>query len=240
MKNINTKHKVGIIGGMGPEATVLLMARIIELTDASDDADHVPLIVDSNTQVPSRINAIIDGSGKSPATELANMAKNLESSGAKALAMPCNTAHYYSQAIEDAVSVPLLSMVDLTAKQISTQITPNSTVGVLASPAVAITGLYDKALSSYQLKTIYPHDQDLMLDAIQSIKKSSQIGEAHKIMQDAALELNYRGADLLLIACSELSLAIEYLDSSYSVIDSMDVLAQAVIDFATGNLHKNP
>ena len=231
MKNISTKHKIGIIGGMGPEATILLMARIIQLTDASDDSDHVPLIVESNTQVPSRIEAIIDGTGESPEPELVRMAKSLESCGAMALAMPCNTAHYYASAIEEAVSIPLLNMVDLTAKQISTQALPNSTVGVLSSPAVAITELFDDALSSYELKTIYPNDQDLILDAIRSIKKGNKIDDVYETLKDAASELTDRGADLILIACSELSLAIEHLDSSYIVVDSMDVLARSVIDF---------
>ena len=88
------KRRIGILGGMGPEATVLLMSRIIARTPAADDRDHVPLFVDNNTQVPSRIAALIEGTGEDPGPVLADMARRLEANGAEALAMPCNTAHH--------------------------------------------------------------------------------------------------------------------------------------------------
>ncbi len=85
---------VGILGGMGPEATVLLMQKVIAAVPARDDSDHVPLIVDQNSQVPSRIRRLIEGVGEDPAPVLAAMARRLEAAGAEALAMPCNTAHH--------------------------------------------------------------------------------------------------------------------------------------------------
>src|ERR1700723_4357749 len=86
---------VGIIGGMGPEATVDLMRRVIAATPARDDADHIHLLVDNNPKVPSRIAALIDGTGCDPAPALCEMAKGLEAQGADFLVIPCNTAHYY-------------------------------------------------------------------------------------------------------------------------------------------------
>jgi hypothetical protein len=106
-------RRVGILGGMGPEATVLLMSRLIEATPAADDSDHVPLIVDQNPQVPSRIARLLEGRGADPAPVLADMARRLEATGAEALAMPCNTAHYYAPAIRAAVGIPLIDMIGL-------------------------------------------------------------------------------------------------------------------------------
>lgn len=89
-------RRVRILGGMEPEATALLMSRIITATSARDDAIHVPLIVDQTPQGPSRIAALVEGTGRDPAPVLAAMARRLEGAGAEALAMPCNTAHHYA------------------------------------------------------------------------------------------------------------------------------------------------
>src|ERR1700704_295508 len=103
-----TAHRVvGIIGGMGPEATVDLMRRIIAKTLAQDDQDHIHLIVESNPKIPSRIAHLIDKTGADPTPELIRIARNLQRAGADALAMPCNTAHAYAASIRAAVGIPL-------------------------------------------------------------------------------------------------------------------------------------
>jgi aspartate racemase len=105
---------VGIIGGMGPEATVDLMRRVVAKTPAQDDVDHIHLIVESNPKIPSRIAHLVDGKGADPTPELIRIAANLQRAGADALAIPCNTAHAYADSIRRAVSIPLLDMVSLT------------------------------------------------------------------------------------------------------------------------------
>ena len=97
---------IGIIGGMGPEATVELMRQIIRRTPASDDRDHVRMLVDNNPKVPSRIAFLLDGGTVVPTATLVRMAQGLERSGATVLAMPCNTAHAFAPAIRDAVGIP--------------------------------------------------------------------------------------------------------------------------------------
>src|SRR3954471_18406084 len=87
---------IGILGGMGPEATIDLMRRVLLATPAMDDSDHVHLLVDSNPDVPSRIAALIDRTGQSPGPELVTMGLRLQSAGAEALAIACNTAHAYA------------------------------------------------------------------------------------------------------------------------------------------------
>ena len=88
---------VGIIGGMGPEATVELMRRVTARTRAEDDADHVHLLVESNPKIPSRIAHLLEGTGDDPLPEILRVARNLQGAGAEALAMPCNTAHHYAK-----------------------------------------------------------------------------------------------------------------------------------------------
>ena len=128
---------IGVLGGMGPEATVLLMSRVIALTPAEDDRDHVPLIVDQNPQVPSRIAALLDGGGEDPAPVLAAMARRLAGFGVAALAMPCNTAHHYAEAVRRAApETPFLDMPALAAAALADRVGRGARIGMLASPAV--------------------------------------------------------------------------------------------------------
>ena len=106
---------VGILGGIGPEATVLLMKRLLKAVEARDDADHIPLIVHQNPGVPSRIRRLIEGTGEDPGPVLAQMARDLQAAGAEALAMPCNTAHAYAPQIMAATPLPFLDMRATTA-----------------------------------------------------------------------------------------------------------------------------
>src|SRR5580700_7621882 len=134
---------VGIIGGMGPEATLDLMRRVLAKTPAQGDQDHIHLIVESNPKIPSRIAHLIDGTGSDPTPELMRIAANLQRAGADALAIPCNTAHAYADAIRRAVSIPLLDMVSLTVEEIASA--GHTRVGLLASTAVHNTALYATA-----------------------------------------------------------------------------------------------
>ena len=109
-----TEKIIGIIGGMGPEATVDFMNRIIRATPAKDDIDHIRLIVDNNPKIPSRMKAILEQTGEDPTPCLVEMARKLADWGADILTIPCNTAHYYYQIIKDAIDIPVLNMIELT------------------------------------------------------------------------------------------------------------------------------
>ena len=116
MAEVAAMRPVGILGGMGPEATILLMQKCLAAVTsgaqgALDDADHIPLIVHQNPQVPSRIARLIEGHGPDPAPVLAQMACDLAAAGAQALAMPCNTAHHYADAVRGATALPFLDMI---------------------------------------------------------------------------------------------------------------------------------
>lgn len=222
---------VGLLGGMGPEATVLFMKRVIERTSAGDDRDHIPMIVDNNTQVPSRIAALIEGGGEDPGPTLAIMAKRLENAGAEALAMACNTAHFYAEAVRDAVKIPFLDMIELAAGSVaSAEASP--VVGVLASPAVQMTKLYDQAFTRRGITTLYPAHGDRMLAAIRGVKISSGDAASRETLRAAAEELAQAGATTLLVACSEFSIISDAISERHRVVDSIDVLADAVIEFS--------
>jgi aspartate racemase len=219
---------VGIIGGMGPEATVDLMRRVVAKTPAHDDQDHVHLIVESNPKIPSRIAHLIEGSGADPTPELIRIARNLQRAGADALAIPCNTAHAYAHSIRRAVSIPLLDMVSLTVDQMA--LTRRAArVGILASTAVHATELYAKAFSAHGIDTVLPARQDEVMALIKAVKRGDTGTQIQAALGQVAFAMA-KQADLLLVACSELSV----ISSGIAVpfVDSLDVLAGAIVTFA--------
>lgn len=220
---------VGILGGMGPEATVLLMQKVIALRSGGDDADHVPLIVHQNPQVPSRIRALIEGTGESPAPVLAEMARRLEAAGARALAMPCNTAHAYADAIRTAVDVPFLDMIGLSAARLAGQ---GRRIGMLASPAVRLTGIFDGAFARAGLEAVWTGDEAQILALIRAVKAGRTGTEEAAALTGAAQGLLGQGADHLAVACTELSLLAPRLPGELPWTDTLDCLAAAIVEFS--------
>jgi aspartate racemase len=225
----------GVLGGMGPEATILLQRKLMDAVDAGDDHDHIPLLIDMNPQVPSRIAHLIEGTGEDPGPTLAAMARRLQEGGCAALAIPCNTAHYYAEAITDAVQIPLLNMIDLAAKHAAQQIGKGGTVGILASPAVRQTGVFEPALEACDISVIWPDRDAAMLRAIRQIKAEGPTQDARDALQDASSELAAAGAQLHLIACSEFSLIADSVAEGVQGTDTLDLLAQAIVEFSTAS-----
>jgi aspartate racemase len=225
-------RRVGILGGMGPQATILLMQKVIDAVPATDDADHVPLLVDQNPQVPSRIRRLIEGTGEDPGPVLVGMAQRLVAGGAEALAMPCNTAHHYAPAIRTAVSVPFLDMVDLSVSRAALLAGVDGRVGILASPAVRKIALFDAALAKVGVRAQYPEDEAALLAAIRRIKADGPGPEARAILRAASAELLQKGAVVQMIACTEFSLLPDAVAPGVQAFDTLDVLAEAVKDFA--------
>lgn len=223
-------RRVGILGGMGPQATVLLMSKVIAAVPAADDRDHVPLIIDQNPQVPSRIARLIEGTGEDPAPVLAAMARRLEAAGAEALAMPCNTAHHFAPAIAAAVTIPLLDMVTLSVAHAARLAGPDGRVGVLASPALRRIGLFDGRLAQAGLAAVYPDDEAALLGAIRRIKAGDADAEARAALQRASAQLVAAGVATQMIACTEFSLIADSTAEGARAFDTLDVLVGAIVD----------
>lgn len=228
-------RRVGILGGMGPEATLLLMQKVLGAVTAKDDADHIPLLVDQNPQVPSRIRRLIEGTGDDPGPVLADMARRLVAGGAAALAMPCNTAHHYAPVIRKAVPVPFLDMVELSATKAAGLAGAGGTVGILASPAVRKIGLFDAAFARFGLQAVYPPDEAAMLGAIRRIKANGPEAESARVLRDASQALLQAGARVQMIACTEFSLLTGTSANGVTAFDTLDVLVGEIIAFATSD-----
>lgn len=228
---------VGILGGMGPEATILVMQKCMAAvtqgaTGPLDDADHIPLIVHQNPQVPSRIARLIDGQGADPAPVLAQMARDLAASGAQALAMPCNTAHHYADAIRAATALPFLDMVTATADYLVAQGARRP--AMLASPAVRLTGVFDTAFAQRGVQPVWLADDAPLLALIRDVKSGRSPDALAPRLTKLAEQGRAQGADHLLVACSELSLLTSALPASMPWTDSLDCLTAEIAVFARG------
>lgn len=224
--------RVGILGGMGPEATILIMQKILASVAAQDDSDHIPLIVDQNTQIPSRIKHLLEGGTVDPAPALADMARRLVAGGAQVLAMPCNTAHHYADAIRAAVDVPMLDMIALSCAH-AASLSDSGIVGVLGSPAVRKVGLFDGPLKRHGLTALYAQDEAQTLAAIRLLKSKGPVPEARAILKAASQDLVQRGATVQLIACTEFSLIPEAVSAEANAFDTLDQLVKAILTTAT-------
>ena len=224
---------VGILGGMGPEATVDLMQRIIRLTPALDDADHIRCIVDNNPKVPSRIKAIIEGDGEDPGPCMADMGRRLESWGADFLVIACNTAHYYYDAVQHAVDIPVINLIDLVATHVNNHFPDQGNVGILASPAVAMTGLYAKRFRALGIDDVWPDPdhQERLLGIIKAIKKGDTGDRVRADYAGVCKNLKQRGASLAIIACTELSALGGNLP--IDCVDAAEILATEIVQVAT-------
>lgn len=221
---------VGIIGGMGPEATIDLMQRLIRLTPAADDMDHIHTIVDNDPKIPSRIKAIIDGGGKSPEQHMIKMAHKLESFGADLLVLPCNTAHYYLPALQRSVHIPVLNMIELTVNTLSHRFPSARCVGLLGSDAIRITGIYDNFLKKQNLRAVYPqpNEQQRLMLVIKDVKAGKTCEAVREVFEEIVSDITTEGAEVIVIACTELSV-ITGGTFVLPVIDALEVLAEHTV-----------
>jgi len=223
-----TQKAVGIIGGMGPDATLELMRRVMDATPAQDDPDHIRMLVDNNPKIPSRLKAILDNSGDNPGPVIAKMAKGLEQAGADFLVMPCNTVHYYLDYVEQAVEIPVWNLIRLSLSYIHEHY-PVKRVGILASTASQQINLFGPVLEEFGLEAVYPDQatQALVMQVIMAVK-AGQLSDAlvdeynHQIAQMPDVEL-------YLLGCSELSVARKRHHQQVPVVDALQVLAEAIV-----------
>ena len=229
------KQIVGIIGGMGPLATCDLMEKIIQYTDAKSDQEHIHICVDSNTEIPDRTKAILEH-GKNPVPEMVKSALKLESMGANVLIMPCNTAHYFYNQLLSFVDVPILHMLKETAftlKQLGVE-----RVGVLATNGTRKSGIYEKILKEYGIETIYPsvEGQQLLMTMIYDYIKAGKTNLCELPVQKLLDEMYQKGAQKLILGCTELPVAFQSLGIKENTIDPTTVLAKAAIKAVGGRV----
>lgn len=223
---------LGIIGGMGPEATVTFYNRIIKHTKASCDQEHFRVIIDSNTKIPDRTSAILYG-GKSPLQALINTAKGLEKLGVVTAGIPCITAHYYIDELNKHTSINVINALDEVNKSILNDYGNIKKIGVLATTGTVKTKLFNKSIPSVEI--LYPSDdsqEKKVMEAIygnEGVKKIGISKRSLNLLIAAGIELIERGAEIIIPGCTEIGVILNQDHFNIPLIDPMDILAKAMI-----------
>lgn len=224
------KKMIGIIGGMGPLATCDMFQKIVNVTDASYDQQHVHVCIDSNTEIADRTEAIIHH-GKNPVPEMVKSAVRLQGLGADVLIMPCNTAHFFYEQIIPFVDIPFLNMIQMTADSVMKK--GIHKIGLLATNGTIQSGVYEKEFSKHGIDVIVPskESQVQVMKLIYDGVKANNTSIDTKGFQKGAEELLEAGAQILILGCTELPIAFRMFGFTYPNIDPTLVLASRAVQF---------
>ena len=217
---------VGILGGMGPEATILFYQKIVKSTPANQDQDHLKTIIYSNPKIPDRTQSIQDQCFEPITKALQESAQVLERAGADFISIPCNTAHYWHKEIQDAVSIPVLHMID----ELGSTLKDNGcdSVGLLATLGTIQTNLYQTVFKSHGIQVNIPSDknQKKVMDAILEVKSGEKSKASIEELRDI---ISAFPTKTIILGCTELPFLIE---TSSNVFDPMDILVKRIIQKA--------
>jgi len=225
----------GVMGGMGPDATVDFMSKVIAITDSARDQDHVHMVVDQDPTVPNRQAAIKSGKDDvSP--HLAAMAKRLENAGADFLVMVCNTAHVFLDGVRKSANIPFISIIDETIAEIDKLCVDAKTVGIMATDGCLDTHIYQDAVKASGRTALIPDDSEVrrLMELISAIKAGNKDDEIARGMEAVAQSLVARGADAIIAGCTEIPIVFEGNEFPVPVIASTNVLAKKTLSLAQG------
>lgn len=231
-------NKLGIIGGMGPLATQLLYKEITERTDASCDQEHIDMIILSHAKMPDRTEAIRSGNTDEVRRLLLEDAEFLEKSGAAAIAIPCNTSHYFWEYLQNNVNIPIINMVRETVRKVAAGGVKK--IGVLATDGTVFAGIYKKECESVGAEYFVPdkeHQNAVMRIIYDQIKKGLPGNDADFAEIDRHLHEN--GCDGAILACTELSCYAKDSGLGDFYTDALDVLSERAIELCGAKLRKS-
>ena len=225
------KQAVGVIGGVGPMATVYYMQRVIEMTKAGCDQEHINMLVFNDCDIPDRTAFITEKSPDNPLPVMVEDAKRLEAAGCEFVVIPCNTAHYFYDELEQAVEIPVVNIVEETIRYAKARVQDLSCVGIMATTGTIVTGTYQKYADRAGLSFAVPdeNEQNLLMQIIyDGVKAGKPVPRAD--FDRVANHLRAKGAQCLILGCTELSVLKRDLPiNDPDVLDSIDVLASETV-----------
>ena len=221
---------IGILGGMGPEATVYLFDLIVKMTDAKKDQEHIPIIIYNNPKIPHRTNAILEG-GPSPLPFLIEGAKFLEKAGADFIVMPCVTAHYFYSEIIKEIKIPFLHLIEETYNYIKKEFPALKKLGLLATSGTIKTSLFQKCFEKGGIEIIVPdeEEQNKVMEAIycpEGIKAGYKEGLPKNLLIEVAKNLvSKKNCEGIIAGCTEVPLAVKKNDLFVPLINPLEIIA---------------
>jgi len=224
---------VGILGGLGPEATVFVFQKIIEHTPASKDQEHLRILIDNNPKIPERLPAIL-GTGPDPVPALVASGQALERAGADFIIIPCISAHYFLPELRRSLRLPIISMLDAAAAQVQAAQPRIKVIGLLAAQGTMKAGFFQKMLGEAGIETIVPEESDRVevqrnIFKIKDTKGKHNRDEISHRLVEIAERMVLRGAQGILIGCTEISLVLDSESFLVRGFDALTILAKAAV-----------
>ena len=203
------KDKLGILGGMGPQATQILYQWILDRTDAVCDQDHIPTMILSDTKMPDRTAAILSGNENVVYERMLHDCHLLEGCGSCCIAIPCNTSHYFADRLQKEISIPIIHMPRETVKRLVK--TNHKKVAILATDGTIMTGVYRREIEAAGMQAWQP-DAEIQKKVMSLIYDEIKRGEKGNRHTFAAIDRAVRdaGCDCAILGCTELSVYREY------------------------------
>lgn len=225
---------IGVLGGMGPWATLDLFEKIIKNTNAIKDQDHLRVIIDNNPKIPERTPAIL-GIGESLLPSMVETAKNLKRAGADFIVIPCVAAHYFLSDLREEIDIPIISILDELAHEMETNFPQVRKVGLIANTGTVKGKVFQLKLEEIGMELLAPSEQDqevLVMEAIYGkagIKAGYTNLENKRKVTKAAEGLMNRGAQGIIAGCTEIPLVLKEDDIPVPFFDTLLILAKAAI-----------
>lgn len=232
-------YKIGIVGGVGPSATVDFMDKIIRNTSARKDQEHIKMIVEHNPQIPDRTGNLI-GDGPDPTMALYAACRKLEANDAKVIAIPCNTAHAFVERIQPYLAIPIVNMLQETVEHIKQHYHDRKVIGLLATDGTIQSRVYHAVIDKTEFKVVVPEAkyQAKVMNAIygeQGVKAGYTDGVCKNDLLIAVEHLVGKGAEIIILGCTELPLILSQnpdyriLGKSVAVLDPTEILARKCV-----------
>lgn len=219
---------LGIIGGLGPMATAYFLQLLIQMSDAKTDQEHMDTLIYSMPSIPDRTRYIIGESEENPVPQMVYCGKKLKETGADIIAIPCITAHYFHEELEDKIGLPIINAIDETALCLEEE--KIRRVGIMATDGTIKSGLFQKTLEKRGIEVILPNaeNQKKVMHIIYNEVKAGKNVDMARFYQISD-ELSGKGAEAVLLACTELSLIKRDLLFKEGYLDVMEVLARKAV-----------
>ena len=230
MINFGKLKTLGVLGGLGPQATDFFYNGVIEHTDASCDQEHIDMIILSHATTPDRTTAILTGEDKALIESLTADVQMLERAGAANIAIPCNTSHFFYEQMQQAVSVPIIHMVRESVRYAKKKYAHVQKIGIMGTDGTISTGIYDRECQIAGVTAVHPspEKQKDVMHIIYDEIKAGERGSRH-LFNGVVDELVSAGCEVVILACTELSVYKRFHNVPECCLDAMDVLIRESI-----------
>jgi len=219
---------LGIIGGMGPMATAYFLQLIVQMTDAATDQEHIEILVHSKPGIPDRTSYILGKSQDNPMPEMIEIGKKLADQGAGVLAIPCITAHYFQKELEEFIGIPIINAIEETADYLAQR--HLCKVGIMATDGTIESGIFQRELEKKNIEVVLPskeNQKNVMYLIYENVKAGIKLDKT--VFEKVSEELFEKGAGVILLGCTELSLMKRDDKLGDKYLDVMEVLARKAV-----------